>query len=265
MAAASRAEHFFQQGKNFFAQKDYPRATEAFDAAIRLAPDVPNSQFLLGVSRVRSGDVPGALVPLARCVYLEPEHPDGLNALAMTLRWLGRDDDAVIHLARAAYLGNLQAPDTLAAMGMDFCRTCSGPVRLSDTASAGGACPRCAGEPRTLTSPRLRMWPFARLPEDDWRSRLSLPREELSELGLQYLEWHRHGSENRGIDQAIMYLELAAASTEADTEYPIQLSHLGVAYRERFGHHGLSTDLEYAIDCLSRRTRWPFPKSPSRD
>src|SRR5215471_2196034 len=171
MTSIGDAEEFFEMGKKlFWEQKDYPRAARAFEAAVRLWPYDSNCHFLLGVSRVESDDIGGALLPLARCVYLEPEHRDGRNALGTVLQWLGWGDDGLIQLARAAYLGNPQARDTLAAAGMDFCQKCAGPVRRS---AAG--CPRCAGEPRRRTSPRRRAWPFAHLPEDDWRSRLSLP------------------------------------------------------------------------------------------
>ncbi|TDC63559.1 CHAT domain-containing protein [Actinomadura sp. GC306] len=248
MISIGTGEDFYEMGRKFFfEQKDYPRAAQAFEVAVLLCPYESNGHFLLGASLVESGEIGGAILPLARCVYIDPEHRDGRNALGMVLRWLGWGEDGLIQLARAAYLGHLQAPDTLAEAGVDFCRKCARHVGHS---FAG--CPRCAGKARARTSPRLRAWPFAHLPEDDWRSRLSLPGGELSDLGLQYLRRHQNGEEEDALELAITYFELAAAATNStaiSTKYPKRLSDLGLVYRERFAYHGLSEDLEYAVDC----------------
>src|SRR5882757_8949624 len=120
MTSIDDAEKFFNSGKRFFFEhRDYERAAQAFEASLRLEPLQPHGQLLLGVCRLESGDVAGALPPLAHCVRLEPEHRDGRNALGMALRRLSWADDALIQFARAAYLGNPQAPDMLAEAGMD--------------------------------------------------------------------------------------------------------------------------------------------------
>jgi tetratricopeptide (TPR) repeat protein len=242
MESADRsAEEFFNRGRELFKRERYREAAEAFERSILLAPDVPNSHFLLGASRERSDDLAGALLPLARCVYFVPDHADARNALGQVLSWLGRTEDAAVHLARGAFLGHPQSPDTLAEMGMDYCRSCAAPLKSSP-------CPSCAGERRAITSPRERTWPWAYRP-DDWRSKLTLPSGPLSELGLEHLARYRGGGEPGDIDDAITYLELAAATAEIDGERAARLAELGMAYRERFGCHGFPADLEHAIDC----------------
>ncbi|QUQ63682.1 CHAT domain-containing protein [Kutzneria sp. CA-103260] len=243
MTSTDDAKRLFEAGKRFLLEHgDNARAAEAFEASLRLEPFQPHGQFLLGVSRFQDGDYAGALLPLAQCLELTPDHREGRNALGMALQQLGWADDGFVHLARAAHMGNPQAPDTLAAAGKDFCRQCARPF------DRGG---ECRHQPARRTSPRPRVWPFSHLPAEDWRSRVSLPSEALSELGAYYLGWHRQGTED-ALDLALPYLEIAAAATSSDglhTEYPKRLSELAVAYRERFAHLGQSDDLDHAIDC----------------
>jgi tetratricopeptide (TPR) repeat protein len=247
------AEEFFEEGKREFSLGRYRQAAAAFESSIRLAPDVPNSHFLLGASRLNAGDIADALVPLAQCVYLESGHASARNGLGVTLRWLGRTEEATVHLARAAYLGNPQARATLTEMGAGYCGRCGGPLPgagdSTGAAPPAGNCPRCAGVPPATSSPRPRTWPWAYLPEEDYRSRLSLPSSLLARLGNDHLARYRGGGDADDIDQAITYLELAAATAEPYSERPGTLTELGVAYCERFGCHGLPADLDHAIDC----------------
>jgi tetratricopeptide (TPR) repeat protein len=203
-----------------------------------------DAQFLLGACRFNDGDIPGALMPLVTCVYHEPDHADALNALGMTLRSLGHAAQARVHLARAAYLGNPQAPATLEEMGIDYCRKCGGP---RDRANQ---CPHCAGEPPRTSSPRRRTWSWAHLRKDDYRSRITLPSSALFDAGTAYLTRYRTDNDAANIDQAITYLELASATAKPSSpDHARYLSQLGTVYRARFAHYGLPADLEYAIDC----------------
>ncbi len=258
MTSIDDAERFFEAGKTFFFEHgDYARAAEAFEASLRLEPLQPLGLLLLGVSRFQTGDYAGALLPVARSVLYEPDHRDGRNALGMALRELGWADDALVQLAHAARLGHPQAPDTLAAAGLDFCRQCARPV---DRAV------KCTHQAARRTSPRQRTWPFAHLPAEDWRSRASLPGDELSEVGAQYLGLHRDGTED-ALELAITYFEIAAAATGSDdlhAEYPKRLSELAVAYRERFAHHGQPDDLDHAIDCGEQAYSIADPGIPER-
>ncbi|GAB2826512.1 hypothetical protein GCM10027176_33640 [Actinoallomurus bryophytorum] len=252
-SAERRAEKLFEKGKAAYQLERYPQAIAAFESAIELVPNAPNSHFLLGVSRFNSGNIGGALIPFARCVYLEPGHRDARNGLGMALQSVGFSEQAAAHLARAAYEGNPQAPGTLAEMKMDFCRQCGGPL----TTSLGGASPaspmsdclRCAGEPPALTSPRQRTWSWAHRPPEDYRSQLSLPGAQLAQLGRDHRSRYARDGDADDIDQAITYLELAVATTVPVSESAERLTELGVAYRERFANHGLPADLDHAIDC----------------
>lgn len=251
--AGRSAEKFFEEGKREFSLGRYRQAAAAFESSIRLAPEVPNSHFLLGASRLNAGDIADTLVPLAQCVYLEPGHADARNGLGMTLRWLGRTEEATVHLARAAYLGNPQARATLTEMEVGYCSRCGGPLpRAGDSTGAvppAGNCPRCAGVPPATSSPRPRTWSWAYLPKEDYRSRLSLPSSLLAGLGHDHLARYQVGGDADDVDQAITYLELAAATADPNSERPGRLTELGVAYRERFGCHGLPADLDHAIGC----------------
>lgn len=103
---------------------------------MRLAPQSVESQFLLGASLLRAGDTGASVGPLRRCIEMEPDHADARNALGMALGRLGQEEEADRQLARAAHLGHVQAPQTLAAMGMDYCRRCVAPVKAGARSDA---------------------------------------------------------------------------------------------------------------------------------
>jgi CHAT domain-containing protein/tetratricopeptide (TPR) repeat protein len=241
-----------ETGRDLVQRGDYRQAAEILESVVRLFPVEADAQCLLGVSRFNDGDEAAALMPFATCIYLEPDHRDARTGLGMTLRALGCTEQAPVHLARAAYLGHPQASAVLAEMGLDFCRKCGAPKKIPDgpaaTSLSTGQCRRCAGKPPEITSPRRRTWSWAHLPEDDYRSRITLPSSKFFDLGSAYLTRYRDGGGADDIDQAITYLELAAA-TAPESAVPKNLSQLATAYRQRFVCHGLPADLDYAIDC----------------
>jgi CHAT domain-containing protein/tetratricopeptide (TPR) repeat protein len=248
VAVAAKA---FEAGKDLIGQGDYRQAAELLESVVRLFPAEASAQCLLGVSRFNDGDEAAALMPFATCVYLEPDHKDARTGLGMTLRALGCTEQAPVHLAHAAHLGHPQAPAVLAEMGMDFCRKCGAPRNRPDPAAtslSAGPCQRCTGKPLEMTPPSRRTWSWAHLPEEDYRSRITLPGSRLFDLGTAYLTRYRDGGGADDIDQAITYLELAAA-TAPDSTVPKHLSQLATAYRQRFECHGLPADLDYAIEC----------------
>jgi CHAT domain-containing protein/tetratricopeptide (TPR) repeat protein len=264
VAAAAQA---FEAGKDLVGQGNYRRAAELFESVVRLFPADASAQCLLGVSRFNDGDDAGALMPFATCVYLKPDHVNARAGLGMTLRALGCAEQAPVHLARAAFLGHPQAPDILAEMGMDFCRKCGAPQNRpggrAATSLSAGPCQRCAGKPSAMSSPRRRTWSWAHLPEEDYRSRITLPSSRLFDLGTAYLTRYRDGSGSDDIDQAITYLELAVA-TAPDSTVPKHLSQLATAYRQRFECHGLPADLDYAIDCREQALALASQHDPDR-
>lgn len=239
----ARAEELFDQGRDMFLRGQYARAAELLAAAAELVPTSAGCQFMLGASRMNTDDVAGALYPLALCVYFEPDHGSGRFALGMALRHLGQPEQAALNFARAAYVGNPQAPAMLARLGLAHCPTCGGPV-----GPEAEGCDSCAGIPRTISAPRPRTWSWSHLRDDDYRSRISLPCEPLAQVARGHLDRYvDHGGPHH-IDAAIAYLELAAAAAPYD-ERPLRLTELGTAYRRRSTCHGLSADLDHAIDC----------------
>lgn len=239
----ARSEELFEQGKNLFLRGQYARAEQLLATAAELTPTSVGCQFMLGASRMNSDDVAGALYPLALCVYFEPDHGSARFALGVALRHLGQPEQANVHIAYAAYLGNPQAPAMLTQLGLAHCTDCGGPV----TPNAAG-CDTCAATPRSISSPRRRTWSWAHLRADDFRSRLSLPGEQVAQIARGHLTRYDLEGDPRNIDDALTYLELAAAAAP-DAERPLRLTELGSAYRRRFACHGLPADLDHAIDC----------------
>ncbi|MEU9088717.1 CHAT domain-containing protein [Streptomyces sp. NPDC048428] len=239
----ARAEKLFEQGRDMFLRGQYARAAEVLAAAADLVPTSAACQFMLGASRMNSDDVAGALYPLALCVYFEPDHGSGRFALGTALRHLGQPEQAALHFAHAAYVGNPQAPDMLDRLGLAYCPDCGGPVRPE-----GEGCDTCAGIPRSISAPRPRTWSWAHLRADDYRSRISLPCEEVAQVARGHLDRYVDHGGPHNIDDAITYLELAAAAAPYG-ERPLRLTELGTAYRRRSTCHGLPADLDHAIDC----------------
>lgn len=242
-SALARSEALFEQGKDLFLHGQYPQAQRMLAAAAELTPTSVGCQFLLGASRMNTNDVAGALYPLASCVYLQPDHGSSRFALGLALRYLGQPEQATVHLAYAAYLGNPQAPAVLTELGLAHCPDCGGPVRHD---AAG--CDTCAGTPRSIAAPRPRTWSWSHLPADDYRSGLPLPCEQVARIGRAHLDRYISQSDPRDIDDAVTYLELAAASSPV-ADRPLRLTELGSAYRQRYARHGLPADLDHAIDC----------------
>lgn len=242
-SALARSEALFEQGKVLCRRGEFAQAARLLATAVELTPNSVGCQFLLGASRLNSGDIAGALYPLALCVYFVPDHANGRFGLGVVLRHLGQPEQAAVNLAYAAYLGNPQAPAMLTELGLRHCPDCGSPVT-----PAAASCGTCAGIPRMISAPRPRTWSWTHLRSDDFRRQLSLPCEQVAQVGRGHLtDFVSHG-DPRNLDHAITYLELAAAAAP-ETERPLRLTDLGSAYRHRFACHGLPVDLDHAIDC----------------
>ncbi|MFD9030979.1 CHAT domain-containing protein [Streptomyces sp. NPDC059567] len=239
----ARSLELFEQGKGLFLRGQYARAAELLATAAELTPTSVGCQFMLGASRMNSDDVAGALYPLALCVYFDPDHGSGRFALGTALRHLGQPEQAAVHFAYAAYLGNPQAPAMLIQLGLAHCPDCGGPV-----GPAAERCDICAGIPRSISPPRPRTWSWTHLRADDYRSRMSLPCEELAQVARGHLDRYVQRGGSHNVDDAITYLELAAAAAPF-AERPLRLTELGSAYRQRSACHGLPADIDHAIDC----------------
>lgn len=180
------AEAAFTRGQREFDAGRFDAAAAMFRQAVALAPDSPNSQFLLGAALLEAGEAHAAIGPLRRCIAMRPEHAIAHLTLGVALGRLHQFDEADVHVARAASLGDQQARERLLTMGADFCRRCARPVTIaapSSTAityvgpkfgmhcagchtvvcvpcalngqsvSIGSACPDCGDPLRVLTRP----------------------------------------------------------------------------------------------------------------
>ncbi|MEO3752749.1 tetratricopeptide repeat protein [Streptomyces sp. B6B3] len=125
------AEKAFERGHQEFAAGRYAAAAVVFREVVALAPESPNSQFLLGASLFNSGDSRDAVDPLRACLAMRPDHAAAHLALGMALGRLDQFDDAAEHVAKAASLGDPQALDMLPKIGADYCRTCDRAVHIS--------------------------------------------------------------------------------------------------------------------------------------
>ncbi|WP_163505784.1 tetratricopeptide repeat protein [Fodinicola acaciae] len=127
--AAAKKE--FERGKRELEAGRFEAAVATFRRVVALTPDSPNSQFLLGVALYKAGDSAGAVEPLRRCVAMRPDHAEAHLVLGGSFGRLEDYDQADVHLAKAASLGNLQARERLAKVGADFCRKCAAPAKFS--------------------------------------------------------------------------------------------------------------------------------------
>ncbi|MEZ0109336.1 tetratricopeptide (TPR) repeat protein [Catenulispora sp. EB89] len=251
------AEQLFERGKALVFQDRFREAAEILEAVVALAPGDGATRILLAVSRFNSGDYVGSLAPAAFGAYMEPSHAVAHTILGEALRQVGRPEDAARHLARAAWLGNPQAASLLAEMDQESCGRCGGAV------DPAARCRRCAGEPPPTGDPRHRSWAWSALPESDYRSGLSLPSGELADLGGAYVTRYREQGDAEAIEEAILYLELAAAAG-ADAERATPLTELGVTFRLRFLCYGIPVDLDYAIDCHEQALSLTEPRSQTQ-
>jgi tetratricopeptide (TPR) repeat protein len=126
----ARAEKLFGQGQQELDAGRLDAAVATFRQVVKLTPDSPNSQFLLGAALFKAGDSEAAVAPLRQCIAMRPEHPEAHLVLGMSLGRLGRFDEAEDHMARAASLGDRQARELLPELGIDLCHTCERPVRF---------------------------------------------------------------------------------------------------------------------------------------
>jgi tetratricopeptide (TPR) repeat protein len=75
-----------------------------------------------------AGRLDEALEVLQPCLESHPEYAEVHNSVAMVLGKLGRQEEAVVHLVRAARLEHPQAVETMRKLNMDYCRKCHRPV-----------------------------------------------------------------------------------------------------------------------------------------
>lgn len=93
------AEALGQSGLAAFNRGDYAAAAEAFDAALRLAPDWPMGHYGLGMALFRLGDYAAAEAPLRRAAMQGLGLPESRHLLCHALALQGKDDAFLAELA----------------------------------------------------------------------------------------------------------------------------------------------------------------------
>ncbi|MDP3073098.1 MAG: protein kinase [Opitutaceae bacterium] len=107
----------------YHADRDYVRATAAYDKIVRLQPHDPTGYASLGLIQRRQGRWAEALANLRRAVDLDPANLPNLRHLASTLFWVRRWDEAFAlgrriiallpgQLAEELYLANAESVTT---------------------------------------------------------------------------------------------------------------------------------------------------------
>ncbi len=84
----------------YYANRDYARATAAYEKIIRLQPNDPTGYASLGLILRRQGRWAEALAKLQRAVELDPANVSTLRALISTNSYVRRWDDAIAHQRR---------------------------------------------------------------------------------------------------------------------------------------------------------------------
>ncbi|QKW07600.1 tetratricopeptide repeat protein [Streptomyces sp. NA04227] len=125
------AELAFERGTREFRAGRYAEAATHLGDAVKLAPNSPEAQFLLGAALFNVGKSKAAIGPLRRCLTLRPEHAEGLFALGMALGRTGELDTGLAHISKAASLGEPKALEMLPQLGADYCRACTRPAHYA--------------------------------------------------------------------------------------------------------------------------------------
>jgi hypothetical protein len=129
--AYDRGRNLFEQGRWSAAADEFARVNDGVRGSIWMS-----ARLLRGVSLTRAGRPAEAIDPLQEGLRLDPEWPDGHNALAMALGKVERFEEANVHLVQAARLGHPQAVVTMKKLGLEYCRSCHRPVYRTSPAWA---------------------------------------------------------------------------------------------------------------------------------
>ena len=105
--AATLGEAYAQLGKIYSAEKKYPEAAEALEAAARYRPDSQDVLVALSIAYFDAGDYKKALVPATRAAALDPRSVGAHHMLGKTRFMLGDFPASVSELEAALKL----APD----------------------------------------------------------------------------------------------------------------------------------------------------------
>jgi tetratricopeptide (TPR) repeat protein len=113
---ATGAERHYQQGRDAQARKDWRRAAEAYEAAIRVHAAFPEAWNGLGYALRQQGRYAEAVRAYDRALALRPDYAEALEYLGEAYVRMGRLDDARRVLERLAPLDPKEAAALRAAI-----------------------------------------------------------------------------------------------------------------------------------------------------
>ena len=111
---------YLESGKKFLAQKDYPRAALQFRNAIQANPRNAEAQYQLGLAEIARGNQTAAYGALSNALVLNPKHMDAQLRMAELLASSGAESEvreAKEH-AQAVLNASPNNPDALDAMAL---------------------------------------------------------------------------------------------------------------------------------------------------
>ena len=95
LKSGASADLYSELGSYFGDRREYACAAQAYQSAVKLAPDSSRLQYLLGLSLHFSGQSQAAIAPLQQSIEREPAVLKPHLVLAEALEQVGRSDDAV--------------------------------------------------------------------------------------------------------------------------------------------------------------------------
>ena len=112
----SSAERHFQEGLDAQKRKDWWRAAQAYEAAIKQREAFPEAWNGLGYSLRQQGKYPEAIKAYDRALKLRPDYAEALEYLGEAYVKMGKLDDARAVLGRLEPLDRKEAAELRAAI-----------------------------------------------------------------------------------------------------------------------------------------------------
>jgi tetratricopeptide (TPR) repeat protein len=110
------AERFFQEGLDAQKKKDWRRAAQAYEAAIKQREAFPEAWNGLGFSLRQQGRYPEAVKAYDRALKLRPDYAEALEYLGEAYVKMGKLDEARAVLGRLEPLDKKEAAELRAAI-----------------------------------------------------------------------------------------------------------------------------------------------------
>jgi len=115
-AVPASAERYFQEGLDAQKKKDWRRASQSYEAAIKERDAFPEAWNGLGYSLRQQGKYPEAVRAYDRALKLRPDYAEALEYLGEAYVKMGKLDDARAVLGRLEPLDKKEAAELRAAI-----------------------------------------------------------------------------------------------------------------------------------------------------